>query len=70
MRAIAHELLELTRDEARRLDLVEADSASEAALRKAPDGVEQELVLGVVSSLILGGSLRSEGRRPGTESWV
>lgn len=45
VRSIANELLELARDKARRLDLVEAYSAREAALRKAPDGVEQELVL-------------------------
>lgn len=37
--AVAHELLELARDEAGRLDFVEADAAREAALREAPDGV-------------------------------
>lgn len=52
VRAIANELLELARDESGRLDLVEADSARESALREAPDGVEQELVLGVVSYLL------------------
>lgn len=52
VRAITDELLELARDEAGRLDLVEADSARESALREAPYGVEQELVLGVVSYLL------------------
>lgn len=62
VRSIANELLQLACDEARRLDLVEAYSARESALGEAPDGVEQELVLGVVSSLMLGDSLRSETR--------
>jgi hypothetical protein len=67
---IAHELLQLARNEAHDLGLVEAQAAREAALRQLAHGGEEELVLedvsgrgGVGSRWSWGGRTLSRGRR-------